>query len=650
MASKYIKEFRPLRIKRPDNNISTKKHFIDVAKDSEEVEKLFSVAFAECYGELLTMAAEYLQKNPDDKDMLVSLYDEWQPLSYNATKQYMELPVNILSEGFETTLEQTKIGSVLLMALSFDRALQKRFSDAIPKTNNEFRVKVCEILCGSVPGLKPLLTEWSDDSIQKAAEYLIDLAESGKNKFENRYEGKTYTAVSIIALNILGGLDEYTNESTRPFVYAVTAFITKKYLGLEKWQYKLKIAEKTGGKNQTWNRDLWDTTKIKDFKDLAEYYDKQKKDDVSDLMTAVLDNKNEKFPKELLIPGMYVNCGNMICEYAGNLMTKFTYTKKERIEILNFMLSSSRRAIAEIPDDLQETVKRKVNKNCIKSITGYTLGLKGDDLENAKMFGYKAEMIASSIAFYSVIKTAKKSRVDDILYYLRKEANIEKSAASDTNVLLNQNEEAEKKIRELEEKYERIIQEKDAVIEKYRKAEKAESGAKGHIERLEQDNKELSEECSILRDLLAEYEEKIPEVQKSIKVEKTIPSNQICQLIENASTKHKIFIIGGNENLMKKVGAKYPGLQWYHTRRMSEWDYMLADADLILFKTDCLGHTNYAKAKSVAGSHNIKYDYLKTVTSIELLERDIVDKFMENGLITEDEVTGIKRNIIMEGD
>ena len=40
----------------------------------------------------------------------------------------------------------------------------------------------------------------------------------------------------------------------------------------------------------------------------------------------------------------------------------------------------------------------------------------------------------------------------------------------------------------------------------------------------------------------------------------------------------------------------------------------------------------------------IPYKYLKTVTSMELLERDIVDKLVESGLVTESDIEEVMKD------
>lgn len=610
-------------------------------KEIERVQNLMAAAFKEVYGELLAMASEYLQKNADAKKELIDLYNECRPLSYNATKLYVVLPINIFSAPFETTLDLVKIGTVLLMALSTNEGLQIQLANGIPQTNETYRKKVGDILCGLMTDLKPvMLNSLENGDLDDIVDFFLKREADYRKLTSNQYGEMCKLATEVIALNIMSSLDGYKSDDSLKVAYSVTAHILYKCMNLEKWQYKVRIAKNTGKKSEIWNKDLWDITKIKDFKMLAHFYDDNKKAEIRDLMMATYYDDKDIFPFDMLIPNTYLSLANMMIAFTGNLMGDLSYTKKERIKILHYILASSRSAFA----DGRRWIDEQDGEDTSPDKNGYILSGAGKEIKDAEMMGYKTDTIASAMMFYGLLKTVKSCRIEDILYYLRREANITKDAVNNVDILMQQNVKAEEKNRELEEKYKRIIGEKDAAIEKYRKAEMADSGAKGHIERLEQDKKELEEECKILRELLEESERENPEVKKSIEVEETIPDDKVCQLISNASRKYKIFIIGGNANLMKKVIVKYPDLSCYHMKKIGEWDGMLTDADLILFKTDCLGHTYYSKAKSISMAKKIPYKYLKTVTSMELLERDIVDKLVESGLVTESDIEEVMKD------
>ena len=117
-----------------------------------------------------------------------------------------------------------------------------------------------------------------------------------------------------------------------------------------------------------------------------------------------------------------------------------------------------------------------------------------------------------------------------------------------------------------------------------------------------------------------------------MKDHKNITEQDIEYAIEQASMHYKIYLFGGNRNLTKKLESKYPGIQCYHSDRKGNCDSMVSHADLILFKTDCFCHVMFKKVRRLADVKRIPYRYVKPVTALPLLEKEIYENIEMAGL------------------
>ncbi|MCC8139767.1 MAG: DUF2325 domain-containing protein [Lachnospiraceae bacterium] len=105
--------------------------------------------------------------------------------------------------------------------------------------------------------------------------------------------------------------------------------------------------------------------------------------------------------------------------------------------------------------------------------------------------------------------------------------------------------------------------------------------------------------------------------------------------IRQVSRHHKIYLIGGNQNLTKKLRNRYPDIRCYHSERKSSCGAMITNADLVMFKYDSLCHAMSAKVQGIAEAKKIPCAYISPVTSMELLEHEIYEKMVDAGLTEE---------------
>ena len=194
---------------------------------------------------------------------------------------------------------------------------------------------------------------------------------------------------------------------------------------------------------------------------------------------------------------------------------------------------------------------------------------------------------------------------------------------------------------ELEEKDRQIqnlkVKEETVNENYYRQLNKA-TALQVRLENIEQEMESLSAEAG-KKEKEEQKQAKDGCIDSLIPVEQSAEPDEVAaerQTVENSVIEGNIraltgmfdiLIVGGNRNLTKKLGDKYPKLHiWDTDQDMAE--SFIGSMDYILFKHDSMGHKTYNKTKQVAKSKGILYDYLLPVTSIPLVEKDLYEKVM----------------------
>lgn len=93
--------------------------------------------------------------------------------------------------------------------------------------------------------------------------------------------------------------------------------------------------------------------------------------------------------------------------------------------------------------------------------------------------------------------------------------------------------------------------------------------------------------------------------------------------------RYRIIIAGGNENLMKKFRTIHPDIVIINDARIANCEAVVRNADILLFKTDCISHSLYDKCKDIANTCKVPYGYIPETTSINLIEQIICEKIAE---------------------
>ena len=98
----------------------------------------------------------------------------------------------------------------------------------------------------------------------------------------------------------------------------------------------------------------------------------------------------------------------------------------------------------------------------------------------------------------------------------------------------------------------------------------------------------------------------------------------------------KVFIVGGNPNLINKFALKHPNVGLIDRNRLASCDLTIRNASAILFKTDSLSHTLYKKCKAIAISAGVPIFYIPETASVPKMElvryNDLTNYFEKEGL------------------
>lgn len=96
----------------------------------------------------------------------------------------------------------------------------------------------------------------------------------------------------------------------------------------------------------------------------------------------------------------------------------------------------------------------------------------------------------------------------------------------------------------------------------------------------------------------------------------------------------KVFIVGGNPNLINKFALKHPNVGLIDRNRLASCDLTIRNASAILFKTDSLSHTLYKKCKAIAISAGVPIFYIPETASVpkmELAIYNVLTNYFEKG-------------------
>ena len=96
------------------------------------------------------------------------------------------------------------------------------------------------------------------------------------------------------------------------------------------------------------------------------------------------------------------------------------------------------------------------------------------------------------------------------------------------------------------------------------------------------------------------------------------------EMIQNKS----VFVIGGNENLLKNLTKAIPGISIIDKNRSTPVNDAISHADFVFFRYSALSHPNYWRIRKLCRSWNIPYGYLSNYTAIRLLAKDMCEKMV----------------------
>lgn len=189
---------------------------------------------------------------------------------------------------------------------------------------------------------------------------------------------------------------------------------------------------------------------------------------------------------------------------------------------------------------------------------------------------------------------------------------------------------AERRIKVLGEENQRLFNEKNS-------ATKRATNLAIRLEEAEKLNQKLSKKIPQEPKKVEKVEKCITEQIPTVAVEKK-EVNYTFGDLRALSDRYKIVIAGGDENLLKKIRAEFPKIVVFESKAVSGVESFIRNADFIFFRYSSLNHSLYQAIKNVTKSKNIKYDYLTTSTSLELLVNDICLK------INKAQITAVKEN------
>ena len=105
---------------------------------------------------------------------------------------------------------------------------------------------------------------------------------------------------------------------------------------------------------------------------------------------------------------------------------------------------------------------------------------------------------------------------------------------------------------------------------------------------------------------------------------------ELNQLAKNK----KIVFCGGQQNFVNMLRSAQPDISYIDQCNLATCDALVANSDIVIFRTTQMSHSLYGKAKQICKARGIRFEHLPNVTSIPLTEELIYT------LITKKEVNG----------
>lgn len=567
-------------------------------------ESVLRIMFPEIMTELIAVSAYHIQQASNEglKNRLIRLYDGWKPVAVKYAKTYMELP-GYIQDDIKNAIKHVKIAAVLLMGASIDPRFIIKNSQP-PKVSRNFIDELYSILADEFPELSHAAIEddWGKDRGQSALKCLI-----GKRRDLSDEESYRYLSFAFFILWRIPEVDKAaTNNINRVLVRIINQD------SLKFWSQYCSMKE-TG----RWEGfELFkDTLRIKNSE---EAYDKAvEKNDVD--YGFQMEGAN---PSPVLIPG-FAMIPPAIFSYMGIWATDNAFTRADT------------RLISHILADCCQEFGPGNNGN----------------VKNTEPFIFmKEHAVAEAASVYYLARLFRRMRMSDILYCLDGENRADSSEGGSGDKFVKDLAEMQEMIKTQDTQIKKLQELLDNEKNNRIKESRARQSEKRRVEKLEKELEELRypdrfkgapcigedgpDNCTDSMPkkdaiLMDPHHENDGGSARPLDQE---PYEEIDRKLNDISASKKIILIGGNNNLITKMAAKYPNIRYYHSNGISKWDKIFYKADLILFKTDSLGHTAYTKAKTIAVKKGIAYGYVENVTSVELLARSVYQHCVKFGL------------------
>lgn len=230
------------------------------------------------------------------------------------------------------------------------------------------------------------------------------------------------------------------------------------------------------------------------------------------------------------------------------------------------------------------------------------------------------------------------------------------SLQSQNEALNNRSAELDAKEKALMDMKAKVVSDASAEYQSYRaNAMKREAALKDRIHKQDDQLQDLKAKIAELSGQLstddnngmASFEEP-PAEKAEIPGSKQSPIDYHAEL-NRLSEELTIAFCGGNQNYINNLQASLPGFTYINEKDIGRCDQAIRNCDVVLFCTQCLGHSLYGKVKKICRQLKIPYQHLSPVTSVSLSEKQIYDAVMACRLRSEsedpDELSGRKQRI-----
>ena len=99
-------------------------------------------------------------------------------------------------------------------------------------------------------------------------------------------------------------------------------------------------------------------------------------------------------------------------------------------------------------------------------------------------------------------------------------------------------------------------------------------------------------------------------------------------ILKKISEESRILVVGGNQNLVKRLRVMYPKIVFIGDERIGNCDSAISHADFVFFKVDSISHSLYGKAKDIAQSFGVNIGYIPVTTSTAVIEKCIAENIL----------------------